>query len=416
MPLEFTRLIRALTVAMPLLLGTAGLTATATTAQAQGLFAPAIQVNEKVITVYELEQRERMLQVLNAPGDPRKLAREQLIEDRLRIQASQDVGIRPTEEEVLGGMDEFAARANLSRAEFVQALAGAGVSEQTFRDFVLAGMSWRQLVQARFAGQSSVTDSEVDRALSSGGTGTSSVRVLLSEIIIPAPPEEADAVRAQADRIAQLTSESAFSAEARKYSATASRDAGGRLPWQNITDLPPVLRPLVMALSPGQVTAPIPIPNAVALFQMRAIEETGFTSPEVAAIEYAAYYMPGGRSAETLARARVLASKVDRCDDLYGVAKGQPESVLDRGSLPPSEIPTDIAMELSKLDPGEVSTALTRSDGQTLVFLMLCGRTNSISEDASREDLVLGLRNRRLSGLADGYLAQLRADARIIEQ
>ncbi|MGY9049587.1 hypothetical protein P775_28165 [Puniceibacterium antarcticum] len=413
MPLKFTSLIRALAVTAPLLLGSVSLVSTA---QAQGLFSPAIIVNEKVITGYELQQRARMLQVLNAPGDPAKLAREQLIEDRLRLQASQDAGIRPTEEEVLAGMDEFAGRANVSRDEFVRSLESAGVSEQTFRDFVLAGLSWRQLVQARFASQSTVSDAEVDRALSSGGTGASNVRVQLSEIIMPAPPQEAEAVRARAERISQLTSESAFSAEARQYSATASRDAGGRLPWQNITDLPPVLRPLVMALAPGQVTAPIPIPNAVALFQLRAIEETGYSTPEVAAVEYATYYMSGGRSPETLARARVLASKLDRCDDLFAVAKGQPESVLDRTSLPPAQIPTDIAMELSKLDPGEVSTALTRTDGQTLMFLMLCGRTNAISEDASREDLVLGLRNQRLSGLADGYLAQLRADARIIEQ
>ena len=79
-------------------------------------------------------------------------------------------------------------------------------------------------------------------------------------------------------------------------------------------------------------------------------------------------------------------------------------------------MPTDIAFELSKLDTGEVSTALTRNGGNTLVFLMLCGRTNTISEDVDRENFALGLRNQRISGLADAYLSQLRAEARIIEQ
>jgi peptidyl-prolyl cis-trans isomerase SurA len=126
--------------------------------------------------------------------------------------------------------------------------------------------------------------------------------------------------------------------------------------------------------------------------------------------------MPGGRSDETLAKARVLAGRVDRCDDLYGVAKGQPAEVLERGTLAPAEVPTDIAYELSKLDPGEVSTALTRANGQTLVFLMLCGRTTKLNEDVNREEFSIGLRNRRLTALADGYLAQLRADARIINR
>ena len=382
---------------------------------AQGMFSPAVIVNDMVITGYELEQRASMLRVLNAPGDLRELAREQLIDDRLRLQAANDAGIVPEAEEIEAGMEEFAGRANLSREEFVRALAQQGVAEETFRDFVRAGVAWRTLVRQRFAGRAQVSDQEIDRALAREGTG-STVRVLLSEIIMPMPPQEEAAVRARADRIAQLTSKSAFSAEARRYSATATRGNGGRLPWQDLTELPPVLRPLVLGLKPGEVTDPIPIPNAIALFQLRDIEETGYTAPEIASVEYAAYYMPGGRSEQTLAQARVLRSRVDRCDDLYGVAKGQPEERLERGSLPPSEIPTDIAYELSKLDPGEVSTALTRANGQTLVFLMLCGRTNEVTEDVNREDFTLNLQNRRIGQLADSYLAQLRSDARIIDK
>ncbi|MCL3883487.1 peptidylprolyl isomerase [Marivita sp. GX14005] len=399
-----TRKFGALALAASLALG-------AVPGAAQNLFAPVVRVNEGVVTAYELDQRARMLGVLRAPGNPRELAREQLIDDRLRAQAAEAAGIAPTEQEVLDGMTEFAARADLSREEFVQALAGAGVAEQTFRDFVRAGLSWRQLVQARFAGRVNLSEAEIDRAL--GASGGSSVRVLLSEIIMPAPPQQADEVMQRAERISQTTSVSEFSAAARRYSATATKQAGGRLPWQNLDDLPPVLRPRVLALAPGEVTDPLPIPNAVALFQLRDIEETGYDAPSYAAIEYAAYYMPGGRSTETLAKARVLQSKLDRCDDLYGVAQGQPPEVLERQSLPPSEIPTDIAFELSKLDAGEVSTALTRSNGQTLVFLMLCGRTAEAGEDVDRQQFALGLRNQRLQSMAESYLAQLRADARI---
>ncbi|ETX30686.1 peptidylprolyl isomerase [Roseivivax isoporae] len=392
-------------------------------AEAQNLFAPAITVNDDVITTYELQQRERMNAVLNAPGNLEELAREQLIDDRLRVAAAAREGIVPTEEQVTEGMAEFAGRANLSREEFVAALAQGGVSEQTFRDFVRAGVAWRELVRQRFGPQSQVSEVEIDRAQNAQDSG-SNVRVLLSEIIIPAPPPQAEQVRALAQRISQVRSEAEFSAAAREYSATQSRGNGGRLPWQDLTDLPPVLRPIVLGLSPGEVSDPLPITNAVALFQLRGIEETGYTAPEIGAVEYAAYFMPGGRSPETLARARVLAQTVDRCDDLYGVAKGQPANVLDRQTLPPAQLPADYAIELSKLDPGEASTALTRANGQSLVFLMLCSRSSVApqqgedGEDAApaREELALGLRNRRLGALADGYLAELRAEARIVER
>ncbi len=97
-------------------------------------------------------------------------------------------------------------------------------------------------------------------------------------------------------------------------------------------------------------------------------------------------------------------------------AKGEPPEVLERGSYAPDELPQDIAIELAKLDPGEVSTTLTRSNGQTLVFLMLCGRTPALEgEGPSAEQLTNLIRNRRLDSFAEGYLAQLRAEARIVE-
>ena len=409
----------AATAALTAGTATATLLGTAIPASAQqGLFSPAITVNDRVITGYELQQRARMLTLLNAPGNPEQLAREQLIDDRLRMQAAGEMGIEVTEEEIAEGMAEFASRADLSAEQFNQALQQGGVAIETFRDFVRAGIAWRQVVQGRFGGQAQVGEAEIDRALTPQG-GSSDVRVLLSELIMPIQQGNADEVRARAQRISQLTSTSEFSSAARQYSATASRDNGGRLPWRNLSELPAQLRPILLGLSPGDVTDPLPLEGAVALFQLRDIEEAGYTPPEITGVEYAAYFMPGGRSPETLARARVLEQRVDRCDDLYGVAKGQPAEVLRRESVPVGDLPTDMAIELSKLDSGEVSTAITRNDGQTLMFLMLCGRSTGAGAgdgEQDRSQVAMSLRNQRLSTLADGYLAQLRSDARIVNQ
>jgi len=385
------------------------------TAQAQGLFSPVIKVNDKAITQFEINERVRFLGLLRAPGNHEELAREQLVEDRLKLGAAEAAGVFPQTEEILSGMEEFAGRANLSREEFVQAITQAGVSEQAFRDFVTAGLAWRQLVQARFAGTITISDTDVDRALSSTAA-SSNVRVLLSEIIMAAPPAQAQAVQDRAARISQITSTAAFSSEARRYSASPSRGRGGRLDWLPVTQLPPQLRPLVLGLAPGEVTDPIPLPNAVALFQLRDIEETDAPAPEFAEIDYAAYYIAGGRSEAALAEAQKVINRVDRCDDLYGIAKGQDPSVLDRGAKAPSDIPADIAIELAKLDPGEISTALTRANGQTLVVLMLCKRAPQLDQEVDRAQLTLGLQNARLESLSNAFLEQLRADARITGQ
>jgi peptidyl-prolyl cis-trans isomerase SurA len=392
----------------------AGLAAPAP-ASAQGLFSPAIEVNGSVITNFELEQRMEFLRLLRAPGDIYELARTALIEDRLKAQAVSAAGIRPTEEQIAQAMGEFAQRANLGPEEFIQALENGGVSRETFRDFIVNGVIWREYVRARFLGRARPTEAEIDRAMGQGGTG-GGVRVLLSEIIIPATPQTIDQVQAEAERIAQITSFDAFSEEARRYSAAPTRSEGGRMGWLPLSNLPPAIQPVVLALAPGEVTAPIPLPDAIALFQLRSIQETGAPAPRYAAIEFAAYFIPGGRSEAALAEAAELRAEVDSCDDLYGVALDQPEGTLRRESLPPADIPRDYALELAKLDEGEVSTALATNDGQSLVFLMLCGRTAALNEDASREDIAAALTNQRINALAQGFLDQLMADALIIEK
>lgn len=397
----------------PALLAAACVAALAGPALAQNMFAPAAIVNDTVVTEFEVEQRIRFLKILNARGSTRKAAIESLINERLRGEAIAEAGLRPTEEGINEALEEFASRANLTRAEFTAALARAGVEKETFRDFVINGTTWRDLIRARFGNRVTISEAEIDRALSAQSSGSSNIRVLVSEIIIPAPPQQAARVASIAEQISDSKTANEFSNYARQYSATASRGAGGRLPWQALSDLPPSLQPLILSLSPNEVTEPLNVPNAVALFQLRDIEETGKPAKTYAAIEYAAYYMAGGRSPETLQQAANLKAQVDVCDDLYAFAKGQPESVLDRETLPPSKIPQDFAIELSKLDEGEVSTALTRADGQALVFLMMCGKTAEQNAEVSREDVAGSIRQRRLSGLADSLLAELRADARI---
>lgn len=380
---------------------------------AQGLFDPAVYVNDDVVTEYEIEQRAAFLRLLNSPGSGRDDVIDTLINERLQAQAVEAAGFELTPEALDAGMEEFAARANLTSEQFIQALGDGGVAEETFQDFVEVGVAWRDLIGARFGARVQISETEIDRALGATG-GTTGIRVLVSEIIIPAPPEQKEQVDEIALEIAGSQSTDEFSNYAREFSATASREAGGRLPWQDLNNLPPVLRPILLSLAPGEVTDPLPIPNAVALFQLRDIQETGAPSQSFAAIEYAAYYIPGGRSPAGLAAAAKVRTQVDVCDDLYGIAQGQPEEVLERGSKPPGEIPQDIALELSKLDPGEVSTALTRANGETLVFLMLCGRTSEVNEDVAREDVARSLRSARLNAYADSLLDQLRADARIV--
>ncbi|MCV2889265.1 peptidylprolyl isomerase [Ruegeria aquimaris] len=386
----------------------------ATTIAAQSLFSPAVRVNQGIITHFELEQRVRLMEVLRIPGDPTKDARRSLIEEKLKMQAVAEAGIEVPPEDVQLGIDDFAARTRLSTEEFLAALENEGVSAETVRDFVRNQIAWRDYISARYLARARPTEDEINRALGlSGGGG---LQVLLSEIIIPITPQTVDQVDDLAAQIAELKSYDTFATAATQFSAADTRAQGGQMPWLPLAQLPPALQPVILELDPGEVSAPITLPNAVALFQMRGLREAPVGTPRYASIEYAAYAMAGGRSPETLKAAAELQQRVDTCDDLYGVAKGQPAEVLDRVTAKPGEIPQDIALELAKLDPGESSIAVTRNNGQTLMFLMLCNRTRDLGGDASREDVANALTQQRLETLANSLLEQLRADAIITEE
>ena len=378
------------------------------------LFAPVARVNDRVITQYELNQRILFFQVLRAPGDLQKEALSRLIDERLQQDAAKRQGVEVTAEEIQAGITEFAGRANLTAEQFLQAIGQGGVDPETLRDFVRVGIAWRGVVRARFGPRAQINDAEIDRALASSA-GRGGVRVLLSEIFLAADtPARQAAAQARAAEIGRITTVPGFAAAARRYSAAPSAGRGGRMEWIPLANLPPALAGQVLALAPGQVSAPIPVPNAIALFQLRALEETGAPAEQAVSVEFARYFIPGGRTADALAEAERIKGKADTCDDLYGIAKGQPEDRLLRDTLPVGDVQGDIALELAKLDNNEVSTALTTGDGQALVFLMLCGRTLAVNAEANRDQVRQNLLNQRLASYADGYLAELKADAVIV--
>ena len=115
-------------------------------ASAQSQFSPAIQVGDRVITRYQIDQRALFLGVLGAPGDIRTVAREQLTNEAVQLNAADAAGLEVAPAQVEAGMAEFAARGNLEVDRVIEILGQAGIEEETFRSFILAGVAWLSLI------------------------------------------------------------------------------------------------------------------------------------------------------------------------------------------------------------------------------------------------------------------------------
>lgn len=375
---------------------------------AQDLFTPRLYVNDRVITNYEVEQRALFLRVLRAPGNPEEEALKALTEDRLRQTEAERLGLKLTEEELTTGMTEFASRANLSVEQFVTELGKAGIAAETFRDFVAAGLLWRQAVRGRFLGQVPISENDIDRALEATARPRA-LQVLASELVIPAPEGQEDAAMAQAQELSDtLSGEGAFASAARRFSAAPTAGAGGRLDWLPLANLPAAIGGKILALDAGEVSDPIAVPGAVVLFLLRDVAMDTKAEPIAVSVEWAEFLVPD--DATEIAKIRAAS---DECNDLYGQANGLPEDRLTVTKAGLETVPGDVALELARLDPGETSVNLTRGGYRRM--LMLCGREQVLEPAPTRDQVREQVINQKLEGMAEGYLEELRSAAIIRE-
>ena len=375
-------------------------------ALAQGLFDPVISVNRAAITAYELEQRERFLEILQRSSGMAQRARDSLIGDRLKMAAADQASIKLRAAQVTLAVVVFAGNANFDLDQLLATLAQSGVDAQTYRDFIKVGVTWRELVRARFAARSAPNEAEIDRALASA-EAQGGVKVLLTEIVLPAgSAEELNRARQTAERLGRITSTTDFSEQARRLSVAQSRVNGGRLEWANLSDLPDGLRPIISGLRPGQITKPLEVTNAIVLFQLRDVAETTAQSPEVAAIEY-------GRLSGPSEAVQTAVQMANTCDDFYGAVKADPSLSFKIHSESPNQISQALSLRLMGLDKNEFD-AMPTAEGDQAEIVMLCARVYAALEDVSRGQVADNLRSARITSLADGFIAELRASADIV--
>ena len=378
-------------------------------AQNQNPFDTVIRVNDGIVTRFEIVQRERLMQVLRMPDVSREAAREALIDDRLKRDAAREAGIVATQEDIDFGVEDFAARANLTGDEFLAALGDVSIAPETVRDFIEVNIVWGEVLRERFTARARPSDAEIDRALALGPGSGGGARVLVSEIVLPLTPELARTSRERAAAIAQIDSFESFAAAARRFSVAPSGADGGRLDWRPLSDLPPEVASRFLALQPGDVTSPILLGDAIAVYQLRTLEDArpqpvGDVRLDFMVLQLTQEETPGAVLASWQAR-------TDGCADLYSLYRGASEARLRRTDEVRARLPGGVAATLDRLDPGEAAAL----PGTPAAVAMLCARTVERDEDLSREDVARQLFGRRLESLGDSFLAQLRADAFIAE-
>ena len=376
-------------------------------AQNNSLFSPVIQVNDTVITKFEFDQRVKFLSALKFPGNPNKVAQTQLIEERLKQTEALKLEITASESEIENALKRFSSRVNLSTDEFIAELNRLGIYSNTFRSYVESELIWQKVIKKKFVSQTKISELQLKRATNIANFDET-VQVLLTEIIIPFSNQEGGEIENIADQLKNIKSIEEFSNAARIYSKAPTADFGGRIKWQNFNKLPEIIKPFIFNLSPGEVTEPIRLNTAIALFQLRDIREIKDINTEVNFLDF----ITVDTTMANLAYLKDIQNQFHNCSDLAVAIGDKKDVALMRSKLISEQLPSSLAMVLEKLDPNESEIII---DYEKPKLVRLCERNKKefLSTEKIKNDKN-NLQTSRLKYLARSFIETLKDNARIV--
>ena len=372
---------------------------------AKDTFAPAIQVDEMIITQYEIDQRALFFELLKFPGNHKKEAEKSLIDDRLKFRAAQKSNVEVNPAALIFELEMFAKRANLTIDQFSKRLKKEGVDRITWENYMQIPILWFETINRKFS--SKISSSMLSSNIENLSGSTSEIQVLLTEIIIPVQIGFEDEANQKIEDLRKIRSLKKFSEAAFSNSVAPTREVGGKIKWQNLSNLPSVVRPLIAGLSIGEVTEPLPIAGGFAIFQLRDLRE-GNRKSRSKFVDYAEFTFKKNTKTKNL-----IINNVMICDDLYSFLNRIKKADLKRNNVMENSLSKELSNILSELDKNEF--IIQENDSTAAKLFMVCGRSEK--EKLSTGDIneiSRTIANKRLLSLANSYLDNLRQEARIV--
>lgn len=227
-------------------------------------------VEDDVITRTELAQelaavRQRITaRGAGAPSEEvlRRQVLETMISERLQVRAAERRGISVDEPSLDAAVESIARQNQLTLAQLREAVRQEGLDFAEFRDDVRRQVVAQRLRQQVIDRNISVSQQEIDNALSRADIAGGAREYRLAQILIAVAPNANPSVLAQAQqRVEQVMNQLQRGADFQQLAVAVSdgREAleGGELGWLSAASLPRSFAEIVPQMSPGQISPPL---------------------------------------------------------------------------------------------------------------------------------------------------------------
>ncbi|MDA4846965.1 peptidylprolyl isomerase [Hoeflea poritis] len=217
----------------------------------------SIIVNGKAITSGDVQRRVKLLQLQRERGDLKKKAREQLVEEAIKMSEVSRLRAGVSDAQVNQSFGRFASANKLSSKQLSQMLSQAGVGASHFKEFIRVQMSWPRVVSARYnSGGRMSTEDLVAKMLERGGEKPTTTEYILQQVIFVVPASKRKSILNSRKREAE-------SMRGRFVSCNSTREFAKGLKDVSVRDLGRVMQPalppdwkaLVEKTASGKTTA-----------------------------------------------------------------------------------------------------------------------------------------------------------------
>jgi len=391
----------------------------------EGSISIAAVVNDDVISKRDLEVRERMVisssRLQDSPETRARLGPQVLrglIDERLKLQEAQRLGIKVPAGDVEQQIKAIAAENKMSPENFEAALAQSGITIEALRTQIRAELSWVRVIQRRLRPQVTISDDQIDEAVAEIKANANQPEYLLAEIFlaVDSPTQEAE-VKQNAERlIDQIHQGAGFSAVARQFSQSSTAAGGGDLGWVHQGQLDRALDAVLPSLKKGDVSQPIRSLGGFHVLYLRDMRQSGASSAPQGKVSMKQAFMtlPAKPTQAEIDKASALAQHIidqaKSCDDMVRLAReATPNAHTDLDNVDYSDLPPELKQIATDQPLNTPSKALRLATG--IGVYMVCKRDIASGGLPSREEVGTRLLRERLEVMARGYLRDLRRAA-----
>jgi peptidyl-prolyl cis-trans isomerase SurA len=273
LPFLLTRFVLSLAVVCAV---AAGIVAGTTSARAQ----VAIVVNGDPITVYDIEQRGRLMQIAGTRNATRQQIIDELIADRLKLSAAKGYKLEITQSEVDNAFANIARGSRTTPEGFAKGLASAGINPDTLKARLKADLAWSQIIRGKYQSSLQMGEKELFATLESRNSKDVGYEYVLTPILFVMSRAATEGTADSRKRDAELLRVRFQDCKTGLPFARALRDVVVRdTIRRNSADLAPQLREVLDKIEVGKLTPPEVTSGGVEVFALCEKKETTADSP-----------------------------------------------------------------------------------------------------------------------------------------